>query len=127
MKLMTMPLKRYASLLSPSSTGDSPLRQFEEVTEAQRQQIRAVAWAVAKTAARLPIGARCLAQALAARAMLKRRGIGSTMHIGVARADATSLEAHAWLEAADIEVTGYPVPPRLHTIGYLFTEGRRQV
>lgn len=120
--LMTLPLKRQASIQSFSSFKDDRLQQNGPATEAQRQQVRAVGWAVTRLAARLPIGARCLAQALAARAMLRRRGIASTMHIGVARPGATSLEAHAWLEAAGVEVIGYPVPPRYREIGYLHGE-----
>jgi len=125
--LLTMPLKKQADLRSFSgSRGESRLPS-REVTQVELQQIRAVSWAVTKSAVRLPIGARCLAQALVARAMLRRRGIDSTMHFGVARPDTATFEAHAWLEAAGVEVTGYPVSPQLHEIGCLQTEGARRV
>lgn len=124
LSLVVLPLKRLMGLHSLSWSKDNLL--FHEVrlaTEEEQQQARAIGWAVTKTAAHLPIDARCLAQALAARAMLRRRGIASMMHIGVARPDATSLEAHAWLEAAGIGVTGYPIAPSLRVIGQLHTEG----
>jgi hypothetical protein len=55
-----------------------------------------VAWAV-QTATRAVPRATCLAQALAADAMLRRTGRAPTLRIGVAK-EGASLEAHAWLE-----------------------------
>lgn len=46
---------------------------------------------------------------LAARVMLKRRGVASVMHFGAAKGETKPLDAHAWLDAAGVEVTGYPV------------------
>jgi hypothetical protein len=45
------------------------------------------------------------------------------MHVGVARPDAATFEAHAWLEAAGVKVTGYPVAPHLHEIGRVVSDG----
>ena len=56
-----------------------------------------------------PFRAVCLPQALAARAMLSRRGIASVLSFGAARGDDKLFETHAWLDAAGVEVTGYPV------------------
>ncbi len=61
------------------------------------------------TANAAPFRAVCLPQALAARVMLSRRGIASVLYFGAARGDDQLLEAHAWLDAAGVEVTGYPV------------------
>ncbi|HEU0133612.1 MAG TPA: lasso peptide biosynthesis B2 protein, partial [Allosphingosinicella sp.] len=63
----------------------------------ERKAALEVGWAVTRVAAYFPASAMCLAQALAARAMLRRRGIGSLMHFGVARAEGGPFEAHAWL------------------------------
>lgn len=92
----------------------------------ERQAALDIGWAVARVARYFPRSAMCLAQALAARAMLSRRGISSVMHVGVARSDAAPFEAHAWLEAAGVEVTGYPVPPHLRVIGHLPSAGGRR-
>jgi hypothetical protein len=46
---------------------------------------------------------------MAAQAMLRRRGVHSVMHFGAARGADMPLDAHAWLDAAGVEVTGYPV------------------
>jgi hypothetical protein len=69
---------------------------------------RDVGWAVTRGAAHAPFKAVCLPQALAARTMLKRRGVASVMRFGVARLPGQPLVAHAWLDAAGVEVTGYP-------------------
>ena len=41
--------------------------------------------------------------------MLKRRGVSSVLHFGAAREQDKPLDAHAWLDAAGVDVTGYPV------------------
>lgn len=92
-------------------------------SRAERQAAQDVSWAVTRVAAYFPRSAMCLAQALAARAMLRRRGIGSVLHVGVAASGADRFEAHAWLEAAGVEVSGYPVPPHLRELGCLPGEG----
>lgn len=74
---------------------------------------RDIGWAVRSTATVVPFRALCLEQAIAARMMLSRRDIASALHIGVARGDRSGLEAHAWVDAGDVRVTGYPVSPDL--------------
>lgn len=69
---------------------------------------RAVAWAIRMMAGKVPFRAVCLQQGVAAKMMLRRRGIESALHFGVAP-NATGLDAHAWLNTADAKVTGYPV------------------
>jgi hypothetical protein len=73
------------------------------------QLAKAVGWAVTRAARYVPFKAVCLPQAMAARVMLKRRGVQSVMHFGAAKGTDKALDAHAWLDAAGVEVTGYPV------------------
>jgi len=56
---------------------------------------------------------------MAARAMLDRRGVRSVIHFGTARGEALTLSAHAWLDAAGVEVTGYPLDQRYAEIACL--------
>jgi len=70
-----------------------------------------VGWAVTRAARYLPFRAVCLPQAMAARTMLARRGVASMLHFGAATNGDGKVTAHAWLDAAGAEVTGYPVPP----------------
>jgi hypothetical protein len=85
-------------------------------TEAQAQIAREVSWAVTRGAAHVPFRAVCLPQAMAARIMLKRRGVASAMHFGAGRGADKPLDAHAWLDAAGVKVTGYPVGPQFAEI-----------
>ncbi len=70
---------------------------------------RDVSWAVTRGAVYVPFRAVCLPQAMAARMMLRRRGVASAMHFGASKRPNEPLEAHAWLDAAGVQVTGYPV------------------
>ena len=75
----------------------------------QTQLAADIGWAVTRAARYVPFKAVCLPQAMAARVMLKRRGVKSVMHFGAAKGTDKPLDAHAWLDAAGVEVTGYPV------------------
>ncbi|MCF8477802.1 MAG: lasso peptide biosynthesis B2 protein [Pseudolabrys sp.] len=79
-----------------------------------------VGWAVTRSARYLPFKAVCLPQAIAARMMLARRGVGSVLHFGAANVRTSRphkpLDAHAWLDAAGVKVTGYPAALRFSEI-----------
>ena len=60
-----------------------------------------VAWAVETIGA----NALCLPRALAAHAMLRRRGVASRLCLGVARKD-EAIAAHAWVEVGDDKIAG---------------------
>ncbi len=64
---------------------------------------RRVAWAIAAASRRTPWRSECLEQAIAAKAMLRRRRIASTLYLGMAR---DPVAAHAWLRVGDLNVTG---------------------
>jgi len=68
---------------------------------------REVGRSVVAVARNLPGRPQCLAQALAARAMLKRRGIDSELNLGVNK-DRAAINAHAWLAVGKQIVTGGP-------------------
>lgn len=65
-------------------------------TEANRR----VAWAVGSVASRLPGRTSCLIEALAAEAMLRRRGYECQLRLGVPPAGCANapFAAHAWIE-----------------------------
>ncbi|WP_010185610.1 lasso peptide biosynthesis B2 protein [Sphingomonas sp. PAMC 26605] len=90
------------------------------------ETIRTVRWAIAAAARRMPFRTACLQQAIAARAMLRRRAIGSVLRLGVGDPSGTVLEAHAWLDAGALKVTGYPVDPALAEVGCFVWDPRDQ-
>jgi hypothetical protein len=55
--------------------------------------------------------AACLPRALAAQAMLRRRGVASRLCLGATR-EGGALEAHAWIELGDEVVIGGAEQPR---------------
>lgn len=68
-----------------------------------------IGWAVTRAARHVPFRAVCLPQAMAARLMLRRRGVASVLHFGARTGQTKPIDAHAWLDAAGVKVTGYPV------------------
>ena len=71
-----------------------------------------VGWAIETAAAKRWMRAVCLPRALAAQAMLRRRGVASRLCLGVAR-EGEALSAHAWLELGhDNTVIGGAEAPR---------------
>ena len=77
--------------------------------ESHRRLAEQVGWAVTRAARYVPFKAVCLPQAMAARIMLGRRGVRSVMHFGATKRGPAPFDAHAWLDAAGVQVTGYPV------------------
>lgn len=111
LRLATQPFSRIARRLGGFTTPAQAQEKYagHRWSADDRAVATKVGWAVTRAARHVPFGAVCLPQAMAAKAMLARRGIASTMHFGTMRGDALSLSAHAWLDAAGVEVTGYPV------------------
>ena len=70
------------------------------------EPIRRVRLAIARAARNIPTDPNCLPQALAARRMLLRRGIGSSLFIGVERDSDGPRRFHAWLKVGPEWVTG---------------------
>ena len=60
--------------------------------------VERIRWAVLTVSRYGPLSFVCFPQALAAHAMLRRRGIASIMHYGVRRSADRQLRAHTWLE-----------------------------
>ena len=88
-----------------------------ESAQEHRLLAHEVGWAVTRAARHVPFTAVCLPQAMAAQFMLRRRHVATVMHFGVAKGIATPLSAHAWLYAAGVEVTGFPVAEGFTKIG----------
>ena len=68
-------------------------------------EAEAVGTAVRRSSRLVP-AATCLPQALTTRVMLERRGVPNELLIGVAKSDAGTLEAHAWVTVDDVVVVG---------------------
>lgn len=85
-------------------------------------KLQGVAWAIGVASWRTPWQSNCLAQALAGQIMLRRRGIASTLYLGVMKEKPDALAAHAWLHSQAIIVTGNHQLERYVVVASFFVE-----
>ena len=98
--VLTLPFRWLAPRLGEtmaSTPADEP---------ADPELVRRIGWAVGVASRHLPWPSRCLAEAIAAKAMLQRRAVASTLYIGLARGERADLESHAWLRCGSRILTG---------------------
>ncbi len=107
--------RRLGTFVPPSDARVAAVRTATTQDEVARAE--EIGWAVTRAARYVPFKAVCLPQAMAARVMLERRSVKSVMHFGAAKGQDKPLDAHAWLDAAGVEVTGYPVAAQFSEIG----------
>ena len=69
-------------------------------------QDRTVGWALRVASKYTPWKSNCLAQAIAAKRMLHRRQLPSTLFLGVRKGEQDEFEAHAWIDFGPITLTG---------------------
>lgn len=77
-----------------------------ERPQPQDETIRRARWAIDAWASRVPWRVVCFQKGLAIHLMLRRRGIASVMHYGVAQNLAKGLSAHVWVSAGGRDVIG---------------------
>jgi hypothetical protein len=99
-------IARFAVRFVPASRifawADRPPRR---ITRFAADDVDWIFWAVERISAKPWMNALCLPSALAAHAMLRRRGIASRVCLGVAR-NGQELAAHAWVEADSSKSSG---------------------
>ena len=103
LQVHTVPFRRLAPDLGRTQAETSPA-----IPPGERATAVRISWAVQTAARYVPLGFVCLPQAIAAQRLLRRRGIASTLYLGVApdRENRAAIAAHAWLRAGDKIVTG---------------------
>src|ERR1039458_7167407 len=108
-----LPFRRIAAWLGTPGAEAPATATAEAIHSAQE-----VGWAVGVVARRVPWDGRCLAQALAATGMLRRRGLEGTVSFGAGRAGAveSAFSAHAWLRVGSFIVTGGPSHEQFKTL-----------
>lgn len=96
-----VPFRRIAAWLGTRGAETPRTATPDEIGTAKE-----VGWAVRVLGKRVPWDGRCLAQALAATAMLRRRELEGTVSFGVRKGTSHGFEAHAWLRLGSYIVTG---------------------
>jgi Transglutaminase-like superfamily len=112
---LLLPFRVVARRLGPNVTDEPPSGPASPAA-------RPIGWALAAAARRAPWRALCLEQALAAKMMLRRRGITSTMYLGVAT---HPVKAHAWVRVGDVNVTGGSEVDRFAVVATFADAARR--
>lgn len=88
----------------------------------QRRRAKKIGRLVRQAARHTPWESKCLVQAVAAKILLAACRIPSTVYLGVATGDAQGMQAHAWVTAGPVHVTGGD-GARDFTIIAVFTSG----
>jgi len=111
--LVLSPFRHVARTLGSPTPADAPQLQLD--SRDSLAAARDVGWAIALGASRAPFRAVCLQQAVAAKLMLRRRGIPATVRFGLApgAAPGEPPRAHAWVSAGKVKVAGFPVEPAM--------------
>lgn len=99
--ILTVPFKRIAPHLG-KQTEKKPL----EDDQTPSASVQRIGWAVCAVAGHTPWESACLVQAIAAKWMLQRRRLPSTLYLGVAKDKDAPLQAHAWLRCQGSILTG---------------------
>lgn len=71
----------------------------------QAETIAQIRWMLHRAGRYTVWDSNCLARSMAGKMMLRRRGITSTLYLGVTK-DGDQMKAHAWLLAGRVRVTG---------------------
>jgi len=111
--LNAVPFRRLAATVGPLHT-ETPF----EIAPAHLLAAQRIAWAIQRASPYTPWQSNCFPQALAAKFLLRRYGIPSTLYLGAAfTPDKTGMEAHAWLRCGPLFVTGGPGHERFGVVG----------
>jgi hypothetical protein len=104
--ILTLALARLIVLTVPFRLLAPWLSRAPQTTSSDKALLLRVRAALTVAARNVPWSAVCLPQAMAAKAMLARRGCGSSFHLGANYNAQGKLIAHAWLVAGGTVVVG---------------------
>ncbi|MDX9956791.1 MAG: lasso peptide biosynthesis B2 protein [Anaerolineae bacterium] len=108
--LHVLPFRRIAAWLN------RPPRRTELAGEGRERIRKEVIWAIEQAAKQLPGETVCFPRALAAQAMLRRRGISTTLYYGAATLPERGLTAHVWVQDGDEGVVGHREAGSYHVL-----------
>jgi hypothetical protein len=109
--LVLLALARLAVLLLPfrwvaRCLGKQSAQTPEEHDPAHIPQLCRIRTMVGRVSRNVPWTSKCLDQAIAAKLMLRRRGIPATVYFGVKNDEHGQLAAHAWSRSGRVYITG---------------------
>jgi hypothetical protein len=98
--LLLIPIKKYSGKL-----GKQDIYTNFEPSIGQQEIIYQVSISIARSRKVIPWRSKCFAEAIAAKKMLKKKNIQSTLYLGVNKKE-EKMTAHAWLRSGSIWITG---------------------
>jgi hypothetical protein len=104
--ILALTVARLIVMTAPFRVIERWLSRAPETGVCNEALLLSVRNAVTTAARNVPWNAVCMPQAMAAKAMLARRGCGSTFHLGADFDAQGKLIAHAWLESGGTIVVG---------------------
>ena len=122
-RLLTLEAAAHLVYFQTSLRAVKPARWMRSPTTSQNNsaspaEVAAVRRAVLRASRNFPGGVKCLPQALAARAMLARRGVTAQLKIAARSAPSQADRFHAWLELGGVQVTGVCDESEYRVFGY---------
>lgn len=101
--VLTVPFRFYARYL-----GDYKKVSINNIPLSEKHTRRAkeLRWMINKLARMTPWNSNCLAQAMTASVLLKREKIPYALYFGLRRNPTLNIEAHAWVQAGTMNITG---------------------
>lgn len=110
--MLTVPFRNYHKLLGKPQDKNS-VSSVSSVVKNKKKPIEQIGKAVSRASRNVPWHTRCFVEAIAAKRMLKRRGIPCTVYLGLKKVKTVEdgqpmedLSAHAWTACGDFTVTG---------------------
>ncbi len=100
--LVFVPFRKIAKMLGKA--------MYEAPADLQQDPIAlaGVSTAIIRAGTRSPWRTKCFEQAIAAKIMLRLRGISTTVYFGINKSNQSEMRAHAWLKVNNTIVTGGP-------------------
>ena len=86
--------------------GEKEKESHEQGTDRDYYWAYRVSREVNRIADKTPWDSKCLVRALAAQHILQRRGVSTTLYLGVGKDENKKMIAHAWLRCGSFYVTG---------------------
>ena len=106
-----IPLKWFSSLLGE-------FRKEIEVESLQIDTILNVKKNIRRAKRILPFRVKCFEEAIAAKKVLEKEGVKSTLYLGVDKNTENELIAHAWLKVGELFVTGESRTQEFKVVGF---------
>lgn len=103
-----IPIKWFSNLLgvfNPAHPAGGKEIKFD-LNNKQLQLISVVQKNIRRLKKQLPWTVKCFEEAIAAKKILEKCNIKTTIYLGVAKKEETKLIAHAWLKSGDVFITG---------------------